>query len=304
MKTLCALLLGLPVLLAACGSREAPTEPRARNPALPALTIGLIPEKNIFGQIDRYQPLADYVSSKLGRSVQLRVLSRYGNILRNFESANMDGAFLGSFTYVLARQKLNLEVLARPLGTDGRSTYHGLLVVRKDSGIRTVGDLRGKSFAFVDKATTAGYLFPLALLRKNGVSDYRDFFKEAYFAGTHEDVARDVLEKRAAAGALKNRIFEDLASRDPGFERELAIIARSRPVPENGLAVRASMDRGLKERLRAILLQMDLDASGREVLRSMRAVRFIRTADEDYEPVVEYAREAGLDLKQYEYENR
>jgi phosphonate transport system substrate-binding protein len=94
--------------------------------------------------------------------VRLATLIRYGNIIENFTAARLDGAFFGSFTGTLAIQRLNVEPIARPLWVDGKSTYHGHIFVRKDSGIRTVEDMRGKRMAFVERATTAGYIFPLA----------------------------------------------------------------------------------------------------------------------------------------------
>jgi phosphonate transport system substrate-binding protein len=124
------------------------TSPRERREEK-SLLIGLIPEQNIFQQVERYEPLADYLSKKCGVRIKLKVLTRYGNIVGNFVSLGMDGAFFGSFTYALAHRKLGVEVLARPEGFDGTSTYHGLIFVREDSGIRTIRDMKGKRFAFV-----------------------------------------------------------------------------------------------------------------------------------------------------------
>jgi phosphonate transport system substrate-binding protein len=90
----------------------------------------------------------------------------------------------------LAHSKLKLEVLVRPKDIDAISTYHGLLFVRKDSGIRTAKDMRRKRFAFVDKATTAGYLLPLAYFEKREIKNYK---------------------KRADIGAAKNTVYERMA---------------------------------------------------------------------------------------------
>jgi len=95
-------------------------------------TIGLIPERNIFKQIERYEPLAGYLSKKIGRHITLKVLTRYGNIIDNFLSLNLDAAFFGSFTYALAHSKIGVEPIARPVNMDGSSTYYGLIFVRKD----------------------------------------------------------------------------------------------------------------------------------------------------------------------------
>ena len=157
----------LTCLLPGCKGRE---EVSSKNvPKSHQIVIGLIPEQNIFRQIDRYQPLADYLSSKSGLTIRLKVLSGYGNVINNFISLGMDGAFFGSFTYVLAHAKLGVEVLARPEGIDGISTYHGLIFAREDSGIKSVKDMRGKRFALVDKGTIAGYLFPVHYFYKSGI---------------------------------------------------------------------------------------------------------------------------------------
>jgi phosphonate transport system substrate-binding protein len=215
----------------------------------------------------------------------------------------MDGAFFGSFTYALAHRKLGVEVLARPEGFDGTSTYHGLIFVREDSGIRTIRDMKGKRFAFVDKATTAGYLLPLAYFRKHGIKDYKTYLKETYFTGTHQDAIYDVLNKKADIGAAKNTIYKRISNVDSSITNELVILEKSPDVPENGLAVRKSLDDSLKHRLKEALLNMHDDPNGKNILKDFGARRFIETTDDDYEPVFKYAGEINLNLATYDYMN-
>ena len=99
--------------------------PPAKKPPVEQLLIGLIPEQNIFKQMERYEPLVEYLSRKTGTKMTLKILPRYGNIIDNFKSSGMDGAFFGSFTYTLAHAKVGVEVLARPVALDNTSTYHG-----------------------------------------------------------------------------------------------------------------------------------------------------------------------------------
>lgn len=292
--TVCALLTG-------CNRQE--TQPLKKAHQERTIVIGLIPEQQIFDQVERYRPLADYLSKRIGAKIQLKVLPRYGNIVDNFVSAGMDAAFFGSFTYTLAHAKLGVEVLARPENLNGLSTYHGLIFVRKDSGIRTAKDMAGKRFAFVDKATTAGYLLPLEYFSKNGIRNYRAYLKEAYFAGTHEDAINDVLNGKADIGAAKNTIFDMLMKADKRVRRELLVLEKSPEVPENGLAVRKDLDDSLKQKLKEALLTMHDDHEGMYVLVNFGTRRFIETTDKDYEPVVRYAKAAGLDLSTYDYMN-
>jgi phosphonate transport system substrate-binding protein len=216
----------------------------------------------------------------------------------------MDGAFFGSFTGALAIERLGVVPLARPVNLDGSSTYHGHLFVRKDSGIRTWEDMRGKRMAFVDRATTAGYVFPLAWLKGQGIRDYERFFSEAYFTGSHDAAIDAVLERKADVGAAKHSVYDRVRKENVRVETELVILGESPSVPSNGLCVRRSMEPDLKEAFRRALLELDRDPEGAKVLTQFGALRFIETTAEDYQPVTELARKAGIDLKKYQYRNQ
>ena len=288
--------------LAGCTSKE-PAPPLKKRADSRELVIGLIPEQNIFRQMERYRPLAEYITRKTGYQIKLVVLPRYGNIIDNFVSESMDGAFFGSFVYTLAHAKLGVEVIARPENLRGISTYHGLIIVREDSGIRTAKDMKGKRFAFVDKATTAGYLLPLDYFLQNNIKDYKTYFRETYFAGTHEDAIYDVLNGKADIGAAKNTIYEKLKNADHRIIEELLILRRSPDVPENALGLRKDIDEAVRKKLKEVLLDMDNDPEGKDVLQQFGARRFIETTNADYEPVVRYCEHIHLDLATYDYMN-
>ena len=294
---------GCVILALVTGCKKSEKTSQEEKPQGRPLVIGLIPEQDIFNQVERYTPLADYLSRKIGHKIELKMLTRYGNIVNNFVSSGMDGAFFGSFTYTLAHARLGVEVIARPVSLDGTSTYHGLLFVRKDSGILSIKDMKGKRFVFVDKATTAGYLLPLEFFHHNGVRNYKTYLAETYFAGTHEDAILDVLERKADIGAAKNTVFERLAKNDPRISKELLVLMKSPEVPENALAVRKDLDEALKQGIKTTLLTMDEEAGGQAVLKAFGAQRFIETTDKDYAPIIEYAREIGLNLSTYDYLN-
>ncbi len=282
------------LLLAGCNNGNPPAT-RDEGPR-DSLVIGLIPEKGVFRQLERYEPLARYLSRQTGRDINLRVLPRYRSVVDDFEAAGLDGAFFGSLTYVLAQQRVGLEVLARPVGPDDVSTYHGMLLVRRDSGIRTIEEMRGKRFVFVDVATTAGYLFPLHIFRRHGMQDYRNFFSESYFAGTHEDAILDIIEGRADVGAAKSSAYSRLAERDSRVTDDLMVLESSPEVPENALALSRRIDEEVRRLLQEALLTMHETPGGRRVLERFGAQRFIETTDEDYAPVYEYAGELGLEI--------
>ncbi len=287
---------------AAVSARPGPA--RAESPQRRSeLVIGLIPEMNIFEQKARFRLLGDYLGRKIGVPVRFTILSRYGNILERFEAEKMDGAFFGSFTGALAIVRLGVIPLARPVNLDGSSTYHGHIFVRKESGIHTAADMRGKRMAFVDRATTAGYVFPLAWLREHGIPGPDGFFSEYYFTGSHDAAVMAVLDKKADVGVAKHSVFDRVRRDNPRIEREIAVLANSPPVPSNGLCVRPDMEPDLREALRRALLDLAGDPTGDAVLARFGALRFVETSADDYRPVFELMKRAGIDPKKYEYRN-
>ncbi len=268
------------------------------------ILIGILPEMNVFKQKQRFKALSDYLTKKTGMPIEITILSRYGNIIERFTSGKMDGAFFGSFTGALAIQRLGVVPLARPVNLDNTSHYRGYIFVRKDSAIRTAADMKGKKMAFVEKATTAGYIFPRAYLREHGVTDLDHFFSDSFFAGSHDAAISAVLNGKADVGAAKHSIYDRVRKDDPRIDRELLIVARSPWVPSNGLCVRKDLDEATKQKLREALLNIDRDPEGKTVLEKFGAIRFIETTERDYRPVSGLAKEAGIDIRSYDYKNQ
>ena len=263
---------------------------------LQILHLGLVPEQSIFKQVHRYEPLANYLSRKLNVNVKLSITQRYDRALSNFTAMKLDAAFFGSMTYILAHARLGVEPIARPVHLDGTSTYYGVMFVRKDSNMRSVRDMKGKRLALVDRNTMAGYLLPLAYFKKAGV-DYTTHLKEYYFAGTHEDVINDVLNRKADIGAAKSSVLMQLSAEDDRVKNDLLILARTPLVPESCLAVRQDLSQTLKDRLKSALLRMDEDQEGILILQELKARMFIETNDSDFDAVYSFARELDIDLK-------
>ena len=264
--------------------------------------IGIIPEVNIFKQRERYSHLADYLTRKTGVTVRLTSLSDYGNVLENFTAGRMDGAFFGSFTGALAYQRLNVEALARPVTPDGLSTYHGLVFVKMDSGIQSVADMRGKVMAFVDKASSCGYIFPVSYFRENGVTDMAALFSEVYFAGSHDAAIHAVLSGNADVGVAKNTVFAQVATEHPELREEIRVLAQSPEYPSHGFFLRKDLPQDIRTAFQDALLNMENDPDGQAALKGFGALRFVDTDSErDYKGIFDTAGKAGIDLKTFDY---
>lgn len=285
----------------ACSRTPAPDT--AAPPPAPAVsgqvfTIALLPERNVFEQKKRYQPLQEYLSAAIGRPVAFKLLDNYQVIFTEILEHRVEGAFFGSMNGAIAQLKGGVEILARPVDLDGVSTYSGYIFTKIDSGItRDPKSWRGRRIALVNKVTTAGYLYPLSLLRISGYTgDPESYFKQMVFTGSHDAAILAVFNGESDLGACKNTIYEEYARLHPEIQRNLSVIAISAQVPSNGLGVRPDLDPKLKALLRDALLGMNTRADEQRALRQFQVQRFVATTAADYQPVFTMAREAGLDL--------
>jgi phosphonate transport system substrate-binding protein len=156
---------------------------------------------------------------------------------------------------------------------------------------------RGKRAAFVNKATTAGYLYPMSLLRLSGYAgDPERYFGQLTFTGSHDAAILAVFNGEADFGACKNTVYDEFTRLHPEIQRNLSVLAVSAAVPSNGLGVRPDLDAGLKRRLREAMLAMHTREDGQRALRQFQAQRFVATSASDYEPVFTMAKQAGIDL--------
>lgn len=289
------------VFALACGrtpsQEEAPPAP-APAPAGPPVTIALLPERNVFEQKKRYQPLQAYLSAAVGRPVVFKLLDNYQVIFSEILERRVEGAFFGSMNGAIAQLKGGVEILARPVELSGVSTYTGVVFTKIDSGItRNPSSWRGKRIALVNKATTAGYLYPMSLLRLSGHRDDPEaYFKRMTFTGSHDAAILAVFNGEADFGACKNTVYEEYTKLHPEIQRNLTVLATSAEVPSNGLGVRPDLPAELRRSLRDALLGMNGSADGQRALRQFQAQRFIATGAADYEPVFAMAKEAGIDL--------
>ena len=152
----------------------------------------------------------------------------------------------------------------------------------------------------MNKATTAGFLFPMSLLRKAGISQSpADYFDKAVFSGSHDASILAVFQGEVDMGASKNTIFQEYLDSHPEISDGLEVIAESSLVPSNGLGVRPGLPENTRRRLGEALLGMHETEDGRRALERFGAVRFIETSIEDYKPVIDMAEQADIDLSQW-----
>lgn len=296
-RTLPLLALSLVILaFVACSDKKDARKSMA-DESIPteSFVIALIPERNVFEQKKRYQPLADHLSKVLGLNVKIKLLDSYGAIYSEMLQKKVDAAFFGSLSYIATNSKIDIDPLARPLRKDGTSTYRGLIFSLKDKGItEDVSTWKGRRIALVHRSTTAGYIFPRFYLHKKGVLRFEDYFRKVIYTGSHDAAVLSVLTGDADIGCASDLLFNKMSGENPIIRERLIILASSASVPAQTLGLRKDTDNVLKERLKATLMNLEKTPEGREVLAALGAVSFIETKEAEFGPIFEMLANLGL----------
>jgi phosphonate transport system substrate-binding protein len=222
----------------------------------------------------------------VGVPVRVTVASDYAAVIEALRNHTADLAFVHPGGYVLASREAKAKIVAKNLW-HGKSSFTSRIYVRRDAGIKTVEDLRGKTIAFVDPASSSGYIYPMVLLIKRGLVTNRDpktFFKEVVFSGAHDASMRALLNGHVDAIASFDMAREQYL-KDPAERERLIFIAETEPIPEAGIAARDGLDPATFAKVRAALLQIRGPAHAALLKRLYEIDGFDTAEDREYDPV-------------------
>ena len=222
----------------------------------------------------------------VGMPVRVTVASDYAAVIEALRNHTADLAFVHPGGYVLASREAKATIVAKNLW-HGKSSFTSRIYVRRDAGIKTVEELRGKTIAFVDPASSSGYIYPMVLLIKRGLVTNRDpksFFKEVVFSGAHDASMRALLNGHVDAIAsfdmAREQYLKDISERE-----RLIFVAETEPIPEAGIAARDGLDPATFARVRAALLQIRAPAHAALLKRLYEIDGFDTAEDREYDPV-------------------
>ena len=207
-----------------------------------ALRIVFIAYENPDQLIESVEPVVAYLEKRLGTGVKHFAATDYAGVVEALRNGTADVGFMGPLQYVMARQQAGAYPILGEI-YDGSSTYVSKIFVRKDSGIESVGDLEGKTIAFVDPISSSGYMYPLDVFKSAGLIASRDdadrFFKRIYFAGGDEQAIRAVLNRFVDSAGVGQFAWSLLRG---GERDQVKTIAESRPIPSHCVVVRKDLD--------------------------------------------------------------
>lgn len=258
-----------------------------------ALRVGLIPSEDSRAMLAQSKDILDALEKNLGSKVEGFVATDYNGVIEAMRAKHVDVAYLGPFSYVLATTVTPVEafVIAETQKA-GRTFYHNQIITLKTSGIKSLDDLKGKNFAFVDPASTSGYAFPLAGLLKAGIEPKRDF-KNVLFTGAHDANAVAVANGKVDAATIADRIFDAAVKKGLIKEEDVQVVWRSSPIPESPMVWRKDLPDDTKAKVKAAFLAIkNMNWSDQGMLNG-----FKETNDQAYDVIRETAKLANIDLK-------
>jgi len=231
----------------------------------------------------------------VGVPVRVTVASDYAAVVEALRNRTADLAFVHPAGYVLANREAKAIIVAKNQW-HGKTTFTARFYVRKDSGLKTLEDLRGKTIAFVDPASSSGYIYPMVMLIQRGLVRNRDpktFFREVMFAGSHDASMRALLNGHVDAITSFDMAREQYLKTAAERER-LTWVAETPPIPEAGIAARDGLDPATFAKVRAALLKIQ-GPSYAALLKRLYDIDGLEPAeDAEYAPV-----RAAMDLLNY-----
>jgi phosphonate transport system substrate-binding protein len=250
-----------------------------------------VPGENAEEVARQYKDLLRYLEQKLGVRVEFFIATDYSSVIEAMRAHHIELAWYGPFSYVLAAQEASAEAFAIPVKDGGGKTYFSYFITRRDSGITTLNDLKGRTFAFGDPASASGHLIPRYVLSRIGITPERDF-ESVQFSGGHDATVLAVFNRKVDAGAVWDGAYHRLVEKHLIDEKQMLVFHKSDPIPESPWAYRRDLPEDLKARIRAAF-----EAIPSDVLEPAGYVRFEAVTDGDYDVIRETAKALNLDVK-------
>jgi len=260
-----------------------PTMARAQGKPL---HLVLTPSQKPTNLVDAGEEFAQALAKLSGLPFRVTVASDYAAVIEALRNRTADLAFVHPVGYVLASREAKATIVVRNVW-HGKATFTSRIYVRRDSGLKQIEDLRGKTIAFVDPASSSGYTYPMVMLMQRGLVKNRDprtFFREVVFSGAHDASMRALLNGHVDAIASFDLAREQYL-KDPAERDRIVSIAETPPIPEAGIAARDGMDPAVFAKLRAALLQIRGPAYAALLKRLYDIDGFEPAEDRDYDPV-------------------
>jgi phosphonate transport system substrate-binding protein len=256
------------------------------------LRLSAIPDENPQEMLRIYQPFADYLTKEIGIPVKFTPVVDYAATVQGLAANRLDMVWYGGLTSVQAEKQAKgaRRIIMRKEDAEFKSHF----ITRKDSGIKGLKDLQGKTFAFGSVSSTSGHLMPRYFLLKNGINPEKDFSKFS-FSGAHDATAAWVEAGQVDAGALNFLVWDKLVDTKKIDTGKVGIFWTTPLYVDYVWTVRGGLDKTAVEKITRAFLKLDYNnPEQRKLLDLHRTKGYIVAKDEDWKGIEEAAIAAGL----------
>ncbi len=239
-------------------------------PAPRKLILGMVPSREIGRMMENLGPLSKMLSDRIGIPIEPFVATNFTGLIEAMGTGRADIGIFGPFALVLAEERHKVAIVAKSIRrTRGQfvTSYKAAVNVRTDSPFKTLADLKGRRFAFVDPASTSGYLFPYMMLVEAGLNPERDL--RTIFAGSHDAAIVAVYKKDVDASSTHDNAIPDARRELPDAEQVVKILVVSSPIPNDGVAVRRGLPEDLVARIQDAFVDLGKNADGVRLLEAL-----------------------------------
>lgn len=245
-----------------------------------------------------YNEIAKQIGEKLGCKVEVFVATSYNAEIEAMRNGKLELGEFGPLGYVLAHQVAKAQAVATFAGKDGKpDSYWASIVTWPNSGIKTIAEVKGHSFAFSDPASTSGHLFPAYGLRKNGIDPDKDV--KPIYAGSHTSSFEALYNHKVDAGELNSVQIDAATQRDQYKDGDFVFLWKSDAIPVDPITVRGDLPDAFKQQVIAVLQNLDLSQlpeADRKIIGA-HGTRLVPQTDGAYDGIRDLVKTLNIDLQ-------
>ena len=252
------------------------------------IQMAILPCENIETTFKKFYPLLRYLIQQTGLEVSLMVPTDFSTFETSLRKGEIDFALQDPHTYLMTSNLYNNEALLRALSLEGKTTHSAAVVVRQDSNIKTLSDLKARTVMFGDKSSITKWVAAKLLFAENGINIEKDL--QAYsHGGSCEDIAFSVYLKAVDAGVICDHFLgeHEEKQKELGVEAiKLKVISRTKPVPTRVFVPRKDVNRDIVAKINQALLALDRkNPEHAKILFEAESGGFERAQPQDYAEV-------------------
>ncbi|MDQ7985404.1 putative selenate ABC transporter substrate-binding protein [Pseudomonas sp. G34] len=259
--------------------------------AAETLRVSAIPDEAPTELLRKFKPLGAYLEQQLGMKVEFVPVADYPAVVEALATDRLDMAWLGGFTFV----QVNLKTgNAMPLVQREQDAAFTSTFISADPQVKSLKDLKGKTFAFGSISSTSGSLMPRYFMLQDGIKP-ESYFSRVAYSGAHDATAAWVQAGKVDAGVLNSSVWDKLVNSGKVDTTKVKVFATTPTYFDYNWTVRGTLDPALAEKIKQAFLALDpANPEHKAILDLQAASRFIETKPENYKGIEEAARAADL----------